>query len=89
MSAREIMQTQGKLESIAEEIHRFKGFRTNKNDETLKVKVSTFDVGEDCTNPDLRYYCEIRQEDGKTASGNSADSVDSVLVNVNWYDLDN
>jgi hypothetical protein len=35
-----------------------------------------------------RYRCVARSDDGKAASGNSADRVSTVLSTVHWWELD-
>lgn len=71
------------------EVHQkttFECFRTDKNGNTQKVEVDIFDAGPD--NLSTRYHCKARSEDGKTATGNPASSIDIVLTSLHWYDLD-
>ena len=60
--------------------------RTDKNGNTQKVEVDILDAGPD--EPQLRYHCVARSEDGKRATGNPHSTIDMVLMAVHWYDLD-
>jgi hypothetical protein len=65
----------------------FEGFRTDKSGNTQKVYISILDAGPN-ENPLLRYHCVARSEDGKMATGNPDSSIDMVLLNVHWNNLD-
>lgn len=64
----------------------FECFRTDKTGNTQKVEVDILDAGPD--DPQLRYHCTARSEDGKTATGNPASSIQTLLYGLHWYDLD-
>lgn len=66
----------------------FECYRKDKNGNTREVEVSILDAGPD-ENPQLRYHCVARSEDGKMATGNPDSSIDMVLLHVHWNNLDN
>ena len=49
-------------------------------------RVEVYDNGQD--EAVRRYSCVARSDDGKVASGNSADKVSTVLSTLHWWDLD-
>lgn len=63
-------------------VHRNKG-----EGEPQEVTVKIFDGGLEA-NPSVRYYCVATGDDGTTATGNNAESIDAVLSDVHWGDLD-
>jgi hypothetical protein len=63
----------------------FKCYREAANGRTQEVTVEILDRG---PGDFPRYSCVARSDDGKAASGNSADSVDVVLSTLHWWDLD-
>ena len=65
----------------------FKLFRTSKDEHDQKVNVQIFDAGEE-VNKHLRYYCVAESDDGRTALGNTAESIGEALSIVHWGDLD-
>jgi hypothetical protein len=64
----------------------FMGYRTAKDGHTQKVTVQIFDAGP--LAGELRYQVQAQSDDGKQASGNAAESLDTVLTIAHWYDLD-
>lgn len=66
----------------------FEGCRKGKDGTPQEVEVSIFDAGSNVALPENRYYCEARSEDGKTATGNTASSIDMALHVVHWDELD-
>jgi hypothetical protein len=65
----------------------FECYRKAKDGTTQKVIVEILDAGLD-VNPELRYQCEARTEDGKMATGNPASSIYDVISTVHWHELD-
>jgi hypothetical protein len=68
----------------------FKCYRDAGDGRTQEVTVEIHDTGPKA-NPEVdppRYHCIARSDDGKTASGNSADRIDVVLATLHWWDLD-
>jgi hypothetical protein len=63
----------------------FKCYRNSSAGRTQEVTVEILDRGPAHA---PRYSCVARSDDGKTVSGNSADSIDVVLSTVHWWDLD-
>jgi hypothetical protein len=63
----------------------FKCYREASDGHTQEVTVEILDRG---LGDVPRYSCVARSDDGKAASGNSADSVDVVLSTLHWWDLD-
>ena len=63
----------------------FKCYRKSADGRTQEVTVEILDRG---LGDSPRYSCVARSDDGKTASGNSADRIDVVLHTLHWGDLD-
>lgn len=61
--------------------------RNLKSGDVQKVTVEILDAGPHA-NPERRFKCIARTEDGKTASGNSARTIETTLALVHWTDLD-
>ena len=61
----------------------YRGCRNGK-----EVTVRILDLGPDYPNPDLRFACEVTQDDGKETGGNNARSVDEAIGIVHWNKLD-
>jgi hypothetical protein len=63
----------------------FKCYRETADRRTQEVTLEILDAG-----PGVgpRYRCVARSDDGKVASGNPGDRVDSVLSTLHWWDLD-
>ncbi len=70
------------------EVKQFCGYRNAKDGEHKKIEITILDMGEDCDNPMIRYACQVKQEDGKKATGNNAPTVDEAIAIVHWTDLD-
>jgi ketosteroid isomerase-like protein len=68
----------------------FKCYRQSADGRTQEVTVEIHDAGPrgDPEAYPPRYRCIARSDDGKTASGNSADRIDVVLATLHWQDLD-
>lgn len=88
MDIDEIINRLKKHANISEVHHKtsFHCYHTDKNGNTQEVEVDILDAGPD--DPQLRYHCTARSEDGKTATGNPASSLDVLLMGLHWYDLD-
>jgi hypothetical protein len=79
----------------AAHVTRFRCYREATDWRTQEVTVEIYDSGPIIEQQDdgqevetRRYYCVARSDDGKAASGNSADKVSTVLSTVHWEDLD-
>ena len=64
----------------------FRGLRRTKEDNDQKVIVNILDMGEAAGG--LRYFCEVRAENGKVITGNPASDVDIAIDLVHWQELD-
>jgi hypothetical protein len=65
----------------------FTGFRPLEEDGSIKlVTVQILDAGENADHP--RFQVSVQDEDGRTAHGEPADTLDEVLANVHWFHLD-
>ena len=64
----------------------FWGYRRNAKGEVQEVSVDILDMGSEAG--DARYSCVAKTDDGKTATGNPASSIDVAISIVHWYDLD-
>lgn len=69
----------------AHEVRTFRAYRNSKNGGVQDVTIEILDAGP--TKPANRYRC-IARAGNKSASGNSADSISTVLALVHWWDLD-
>ena len=69
----------------AHEVRTFRAYRNSKDGGVQEVTIEILDAGP--TKPDNRYRCVARAGD-KSASGNSAESISTVLAMVHWWDLD-
>ena len=63
----------------------FEGYRNAKNGTVQTVSVEILDAGPAV---EQRYHCIATSEDGETATGNPAATIDEVLAIVHWQDLD-
>ena len=63
----------------------FRCYRQSADGRTQEVTVEILDKG---PGDSPRYSCVARSDDGKAASGNSADQIDVVLSTLHWWDLD-
>lgn len=68
------------------EVTTFQAYRRTKAGGTQDVKIEILDAGPDADQE--RYMCIATSDDGKTAAGNSADSIDVAVAIVHWYKLD-
>lgn len=75
--------------SITEVAHvtMFQGRRKNTQREPQTVTVKLLDLGP-TAQPDLRYYCEATSEEGKSATGNNAGTIEEAIAILHWNDLD-
>ncbi|MEJ7872261.1 MAG: hypothetical protein WKF67_08365 [Rubrobacteraceae bacterium] len=69
------------------EVHTFQCYRNRKDGSIQEVEVKIMDAGPDA-NAGTRYSVVATSEDGKAASGNSPESVQTALAILHWYDLD-
>ena len=58
----------------------FRCFRKDNNGNTQEVEVEILDAGPD--DPELRYHCTAKSEDGKTATGNPASIIPRAFAYV-------
>jgi hypothetical protein len=63
----------------------FQCYREKKTGGVQRVTIDILDSGSDGEN---RYHCVATGEDGSTASGNPASTIEIVLMTVHWGDLD-
>ena len=89
MDTNEVIRKLKKHADIFEVYHKitFSCFRTNKEGNPQAVEVEILDAGPD-VNPNIRYHCVAKTEDGKMATGNPAESLSLVLTILHWEDLD-
>ena len=65
----------------------FSCHRTRKDGSMQNLTVTILDAG--INSPaNLRYHVYAEADDGATATGNPENSIESVLANVHWGDLD-
>lgn len=88
MNEEDIMKKLKKDAGFFEIYHKtsFWGYRRNANGETQEVSVDILDMGSEAG--DSRYSCVANTNDGKTATGNPASSIDVAISIVHWRDLD-
>jgi hypothetical protein len=79
----------------AAHVTRFRCYREAPDGRAQRVIVEIYDEGlmvkqrDDVQEVEIRRYsCVARSDDGKVASGNSADKVSTVLSTLHWWDLD-
>jgi len=65
------------------EVTMFTGYR-NGNLVTVRI----LDQGPDCSSPEIRFACDVVQDDGKKAGGNNASTLDEAIAIVHWEELD-
>jgi hypothetical protein len=65
----------------------FKGYRTLKNRGSEAVTIEIHDRGPSAQRGQ-RYSCVTTNERGSIATGNPSDSIELVLLEVHWFDLD-
>jgi hypothetical protein len=65
----------------------FKGYRTLKNGGSEAVTIEMHDRGPSAQRGQ-RYSCVATNERGSMATGNPTDSIELVLSEVHWFDLD-
>ena len=63
----------------------FQCYRKKKSGAVQKVTVEILDAGPDDQD---RYHCVATGDDGSTATGNPASTVETVLAIVHWADLE-
>ncbi len=71
----------------AYEVRTFQCYRNKKDGSVQEVEVKIMDAGPD-VDAGRRYRVVATAEDGQTASGNSAESIRTVLALLHWYELD-
>jgi len=81
-SIRHNLKAFGKLSEVCE-VRTFSGYRNKKH-----VTVQILDRGPESSSPELRYACDVVQEDGKKAGGNEAASIGEAIGIVHWEELD-
>jgi hypothetical protein len=71
----------------AYEVRTFQCYRHSQDGSVQEVEVKIMDAGPD-VDAGVRYSVVATSEDGKTASGNSAESIQTALAILHWYELD-
>lgn len=66
-------------------VARFKLHRKTKEGKTQQVTVEIFDAGPDSLG---RYCCVATADDGRKATCNPDTSIEYVLMQMHWHDLD-
>jgi len=84
--ARDLLIRDGDMTEVAHVIM-FQGRRENPQGEPQKVTVKLFDLGNTVA-PHSRYYCEASPEEGKSATGNNATTIEEAISGVHWNELD-
>ena len=85
LSTMKILREMGKMKEVAH-VTTFKCYRDIRGVGLKEVTVEILDHG-----PEVgvtRYICNATTEDGTTATGNGADSIDTAIAIVHWGDLD-
>ena len=72
--------------SNVQRVHHFNATRKLKDGGDELITIEIHDVGQDCEWG--RYSVVARNEDGREASGNSFNEIDTALGCVHWYQLD-
>ena len=81
----------------AAQVTRFRCYREAADGRAQRIVVEVYDEGRRVGAPDddgpqhvavRRYSCVARSDDGKAASGNSADNVRTALSTMRWKELD-
>lgn len=81
----EAIEKNGDLTEV-HHITTYEGYRKLPGGGEQLVTVKVMDAGPDAGK--LRYHCIATGENGKAASGNSAESIETVLATMHWYKLD-
>ena len=78
---------QNKVANFFEVYHQtyFECYRNAKNGSVQEVLVKILDSGQ---SEGQRYHCIATSKDGKTATGNPAESIELAISWVHWHDLD-
>lgn len=90
MTEEEIIEELKKVDGAFEVyyvVSQFKFLRKTESDNTQEVSVEILDAGPNA-NPNLRYHCTARADDGRTATGNPDSSIEHALMNMHWEHLD-
>ena len=89
MHGDELIATVKKFSPFTDVYHvtSFKCYRDKKNGQVQVATVEIHDRGPD-VEPNVRYSCVARSEDGKGVSGNPMPNVEAALAMVHWWDLD-
>lgn len=82
----QLLKDHANIDEVAE-MHFFEGHRINKKGERQEVTIKIGDMGKSI-NPNLRYYCVAKSENGKEATGNSGSTIEEVIATVQWNELD-
>ncbi len=89
MNTEEIISRLKQKANFYEVYHKtsFNCVRTDKDGNSQEVDVDILDAGPD-VNPNMRYHCVAKTEDGKLATGNPDSSIALVLMHVHWNNFD-
>ncbi len=82
--ADEILEDLGSCGELTE-VHKITTFGGYRKDRRVVIRV--LDLGACHTDPERRFWCEVEQEDGKTATGNNASSARLAIAIVHWGKL--
>jgi hypothetical protein len=89
MDTNEIMSFLKGIADISDVAHKttFRCFRKAKDGTEQELIVDVYDHGT-TVDSGVRYYCRATSENGNTAHGNSAKSVEEALAILHWSELD-
>jgi hypothetical protein len=90
MKAAEIIEKLKEVDGvfeIYEVLSTFQFCRNAKNGNTQTVTLEILDSGLN-SDPNLRYHCFARSDDGRTATCNPDSSIESALMCMHWEHLD-
>jgi hypothetical protein len=88
MLGTEVLELLKKFSRAAEAYHRteYTLYRERKTGEMQEVRVVILDAGPAAGQ--LRYHATATDEDGRSATGNPADSAETALAIMHWGNLD-
>lgn len=66
----------------------YKGYRKDRTGAVYEVTVEVWDAGPDVEPREHRFSIRASDDDGRTADGCSAASLEQALTTVRWADLD-
>ena len=66
----------------------YKGYRRDGTGAVCEVTIEIWDAGPNVGPPDYRYSVRASADDGRTAGGSAAASLEQAFTAVRWADLD-